>query len=156
MFNDFFNFKEGIIMELDKKTQVVLLRILAKMITGTDVTVDRSMNIVENQLKVPVCINGAGENLTYTMKEDSIILILSESLGDSSLSCGYGLNLFDIVNGKKFQLVHQKTTNLTTLVLEGYTSIAINRKIEELYSMIYFEDLFADLLLEHSDHMASY
>ena len=136
-------------MELNEKTQVALLQILAKLITGTTAIVDTTLNIDINK-PLPVIIDGAGSNLYFNIIGNEEIITLSESLGDLSL---VDSELFEDVNGNKFELIHNISNNIYYLVLGNFDPININEDIEKSYEIIALEDLFVDLKMEYEDHI---
>lgn len=133
----------------------LLLKMLAKLITGYESVLDQTIDM-DLKLGFPVCINGAAESLWFNPDDTQNILVINQSLGESSLLPDND-EIQDIVNGETLSLVVCNVSRVVTLVLTQKESenivIPITDVEEKEYNLVSMEDLFFNLAEEISFNM---
>lgn len=133
----------------------LLLKMLAKLITGYESVLDQTIDM-DLKLGFPVCINGAAESLWFNPNDTQNILVINQSLGESSLLPDND-EIQDIVNGETLSLVVCNVSRVVTLVLTQKESenivIPITDVEEKEYNLVSMEDLFFNLAEEISFNM---
>lgn len=133
----------------------LLLEMLSKLITDYECVLDKTVDI-DLTLGFPVCINGAAESLWFNPQDTQNVLIINQSLGESSLLPDND-ELKDIANGELLSLVVCNTSRVVTLVLTQKDSedivIPITDVEETKYNLVSMEDLFFCLAQEIADNM---
>lgn len=133
----------------------LLLQMLSKLITDYECVLDKTVDI-DLTLGFPVCINGAAESLWFNPQDTQNVLIINQSLGESSLLPDND-ELKDIANGELLSLVVCNTSRVVTLVLTQKDSedivIPITDVEEKEYNLVCMEDLFFCLAQEIADSM---
>lgn len=126
------------------KVNSLLLRMLSKLITGDESVLDKTIDIDLN-LGFPVCINGAAESLWFNPHDTQNVLVINQSLGESSLLPDND-ELKGIVNGETLSLMICNISRAVTLVLTQKESedivIPITDIEEKEYHLVSMEDLF--------------
>jgi hypothetical protein len=133
----------------------LLLGMLSKLITDYESTLDKTIDMDLN-LGFPVCINGGAECLWFNPQDTKNILVINQSLGDSSFLADND-ELKDIANGEQLSLVICNISRVVTLVLTQKDSedivIAITDVEEKEYNLVSMEDLFFCLAQEIADNL---